>query len=102
MLQQIKVSDFLPVKSGIPQGTVLGPLMFLLYINDIDQNISSTIRLFGDDCIMYRIVDTNEEACNLQHDLDKIMDSVWCKTWQMQLNINKCTVLRCMQSSSPV
>ena len=69
-----KVSGFLPVKSGIPQGTVLGPLMFLLYISDIDQNISSTIRLFADDCIMYRIVDINEEACNLQHDLDKIMD----------------------------
>ena len=50
-----KVSDFLPVKSGIPQGTVLGPLMFILYINDIDQNISTTNRLFADDCIMYRI-----------------------------------------------
>ena len=90
------VSDFL----GIPQGTILGPLMFLLYIKDIDQNINSTIRLFADDCIMYRIVDTNEEAYNLQHDLDKIMD--WCKTWQMQLNTNKCVVLRCTQSSFPV
>ena len=49
---------------------------------------------------MYRIVDTNEEACNLQHDLDKIM--YWCKKWQMQLNINKCVVLRCTRSSSPV
>ena len=47
---------------------------------------------------MYRIVDTSDEACNLQHDLDKIMD--WCKTWQMQLNINKCAILRCTRSSS--
>ena len=95
-----KVSDFLPVKSGIPQGTILGPLMFLLYINNIDQNISSTIRLFADDCIMYRIVNTSEEACNLQHDLNKIMN--WCKTWQMQLNLNKCAILRCTRSSSPI
>ena len=79
-----KVSDFLPVKSGILQGTVLGPLMFLLYINDIDQNISSVIRLFADDCIMYRIVDTSDEACNLQHNLNKIVD--WSKTWKMQPN----------------
>ena len=41
----------LPVKSDVPQGTVLGPLMFLLYINDIDENISSMVRLFADDCI---------------------------------------------------
>ena len=73
-----KASDYLPVKSGIPQGTILGPLMFLLHINDIDQNISSTIRLFADDCIMYRTVTTREEASSLQYDLDKIYD--WCTT----------------------
>ena len=95
-----KASDYLPVKSGIPQGTVLGPLMFLLYINDIDQNISSTIRLFTDDCIMYRTVTTREEASSLQYDLDKIYD--WCTTWQMQLNIDKCAILRCTRSPSPV
>ena len=88
-----KVSDYLPVKSGIPQGTVLGPLMFLLYINDIDQNISSTIRLFADDCIMYRTVTTREEASILQCDLNKIYN--WCTMWQMQLNIDKCAILRC-------
>ena len=47
------VSSKLPVKSGVPQGTILGPLMFLMYINDIDENISSTVRLFADDCVMY-------------------------------------------------
>ena len=45
------VSSKLPIKSGVPKGTLLGPLMFLLYINDIDENISSTVRLFADDCV---------------------------------------------------
>ena len=44
-----ETSNFVPVKSGVPQGTVLGPLMFLLYINDIATNINSSIRLFADD-----------------------------------------------------
>ena len=48
-------SDFVRVMSSIPQGTVLGPLMFILYINDISENVSSHIRLFADDCIMYII-----------------------------------------------
>ena len=51
-------SSEVPVKSGIPQGTVLGPLMFLLYINDIDTNALSTIKLFADDCIVYRTTDS--------------------------------------------
>ena len=49
-----EASDFVRVMSGVPQGTVLGPLMFLLYINDISENLTSHIRLFADDCIMYR------------------------------------------------
>jgi len=58
-------SSTLPVKSGFPQGTVLGPLMILLYINDISKDISSTIRLFADDCIIYRVIDTEHDSCCL-------------------------------------
>jgi len=66
-------SNTLPVKSGVPQGTVLGPLMFLLYINDISKNISSTIRLFADDCIIYKVIDTEHDSRYLQGDLDVIL-----------------------------
>ena len=47
-----EASNFVTVKSGVPQGTVLGPLMFLLYINNISENLTCHIRLFADDCIM--------------------------------------------------
>ena len=94
------MSSKLPVKSGVPQGTVLGPLMFLLYINDIDENISSTVRLFADDCVMYRIIDSLEDSLCLQRDLSTILN--WTKKWQMQLNIDKCVVLRCTRSTSPI
>ena len=51
-----KTSDWLPVLSGIPQGTVLGPHLFILYINDITDAVHSTARLFADDCILYRTI----------------------------------------------
>ena len=93
-------STEVPVKSGVPQGTVLGPLMFLLYINDIDTNISSTIRLFADDCIIYKIINSMDDSRCLQRDLNVI--SQWTETWQMQLNIDKCAVIRCTRSHSPI
>ncbi len=58
------------VKSSVPQGTVLGPLMFLIFINYIEFNISSTIRLFADDALIYRYVNNKEDSNNLQKDLD--------------------------------
>jgi len=61
-------SDCINVISGVPQGTVLGPFMFLLYINDISKNILSSIRLFADDCVVSNYNNTTV----LQNDLDVI------------------------------
>jgi len=102
--QQVTLENYasskLPVKSGFPQRTVLGPLMFLLYINDIDENILSTIRLFADDCVIYRIIESVEDSLCLQSDLHTIYS--WANKWQMKLNIDKCVVLRCTRLLSPL
>ena len=63
-------SDWAPVVSDVPQGTVLGPLLFSLYTNDIPVGIDSQIRLFADDCICYREIKTVEDALKLQKDID--------------------------------
>ena len=81
-----------PVKSGVPQGTVLGPLLFLLYINDIEENIESSIRLFADDSALYRNINTPEDSKILQKDLFNFQK--WANNWQMVFNIEKCKVLR--------
>ena len=75
-------SDAMLVKSGVPQVTVLGPLMFLVYINDINENITSSIRLFADDCVIYKTVTSMQEAEQLQDYLRKIylmQKHLWCK-----------------------
>ena len=85
-------SDSGPVLSGVPQGTVLGPLLFLLYINNITQGISSKMRLFADDCLVYREISSDQDTIALQHDLNTLMD--WGKTWLMAFNIDKCHIMR--------
>ncbi len=95
-----EASDWVPVSSGVPQGTVLGPLMFLLYINDINDGVSSTVRLFADDCLVYRVIKTAGDALNLQADLDKIAE--WAQSWQMKFNVKKCNIIRCSRAKSPI
>ena len=60
------------VTSGVPQGTVLGPLLFLLYIHDLPDNIYTSMRLFADDCILYTPIRTQNDSSLLQYDLLKL------------------------------
>ena len=88
-----KTSRWVSVKSAIPQGTVLGPLMFLLYINDIGKNVLYMVNLFADDCILYKAISSVEDCNELQNDLNTIYYQ-WSQKWQINFNINKCVVLK--------
>ena len=84
-------SSWSDVISGVPQGTVLGPLLFLLYINVITSNIQYNIRLFADDCIMYHTIRSQDDSCKLQNDISSLLR--WAETWQMRFNFEKCHIL---------
>jgi len=79
------------VPSGVPQGSVLGPLLFLIFINDSGLNISSNIRFFADDCCIYRIIKSPVDKDILQNDLNTI--TAWCSKWGMDLNCKKCVLM---------
>ena len=74
-------SDWDPVVSGVTQATVLGPLLFSLYINDISADIESEIRLFADDCVCYREIKNEVDTLKLQRDTDRL--GSWAKKWGM-------------------
>ena len=81
-----------PVLSGVPQGTVLGPLMFLTYVNDITSDLTSQMKLFTDDALLFRPIKSEKDCKSLQKDLDTL--EIWSKRWKMTFNISKCHVLR--------
>ena len=94
-----ETSNSVPVLSGVPQGTVLGPLMFLHCINDITKDIDSPLRMFADDCLLYRIIESTEDTTKLQQDLNIL--SEWANTWQLNFNVTKCAVIRCTRITQP-
>lgn len=75
----------------MPQGTVLGPLLFLIYINDLPQSLTSCVRLFADDCVLYRKINNPDDHLHLQTDIDRVV--TWCHKWQMTLNTAKCKLV---------
>lgn len=75
------------VTSAVPQGSVLGPLLFLSFINNITANIECDIKLFTDDCFIYKEIVSYEDHLLLNRALDLV--SNWCKEWQMSINTTK-------------
>ena len=93
-------SPDVPVLSGVPQGTVLGPLLFLLYINDLGEHCTSTMRLFTDDTLIYSTIESCNDTAKLQSDLTALQE--WAQKWQMKFNPSKCHVLRISRKQNPV
>jgi hypothetical protein len=88
------------VSSGVPQGTALEPLLFLLFINDLPSVVSSTTRLFADDCLLYRMIRTTEDQTILQRDLDNLQQ--WENNRLMKFNPDKCEVLIATNKKSSI
>ena len=85
-------SDWAPVLSGVPQGIVLGPLLFSLYINDISTDIDSETSLFSDDCVCYREIKDTEDTLKLQKDIDQL--GCWARKWGMRFQPVKCYMMQ--------
>ncbi len=88
-----EASTWSKVLSGVPQGSVLGPILFLIFINDIDQQVgrNTTIKKFADDTKLGKLIESNQDNILFQTCLDKLVD--WADTWGMAFNISKCKVM---------
>ena len=95
-----KYSDKVDVTSGVPQGSVLGLVLFLIYINDITDNMQSIIRLFADDCTIYRPINNKNDQQILQSDLTNL--TKWEQKWRMAFKASKCNVMHLTRSKNPI
>jgi hypothetical protein len=84
-------SQWFDVSSGVPQGSVLGPLLFVIFINDMPQLTNHFCKLFADDSKLIGVIKNSQDKCILQQDIDILVD--WSRKWQMCFNISKCKVL---------
>ena len=88
-----------PVTSGVPQGSVLGPFMFLVFINDLPCYVKSRVRLFADDTVIYLTIKSESDCRQLQDDLHSL--EKWESDWCMEFNPSKCNVIRVTRRRTP-
>nr|XP_047122881.1 uncharacterized protein LOC124806201 [Hydra vulgaris] len=86
------VSEWVSVTSGVPQGSVLGPMLFLLFINDRPEVVLNTFKMYADDSKIIAIEDSIDKQAEIQTDLDNIVK--WCNNWGNEQNCKKCKVMR--------
>ena len=107
VIVRVTCSDWSNVTSGTPQGTILGPLLFLLYINDITKCVLSTTKLYADDTKIHReIIDPIRDPLLLQADFTPLTSlTEWARKWQlrfMQISVNLCASLIHEISPQPI
>jgi len=85
---------------GVPQGVVLAPLLFLLYINNLPSRIQSKVKLYADDVLLYSFINIESDCQILREDLDALVQ--WAHTWEMEFNYQKCEFLRVTNKHNPV
>ncbi len=83
----------------VPQGSVLGPLLFLIFINDMPDTVKQLVKLFADDTKLLCRVENETDYKLIQHDIDSLVE--WAEKWHMSFNMSKCKVLRISRKSSP-
>ena len=86
-----EVSSWNSVLSGVPQGSVLRPILFLVYINDLEEGVTGSILIFADNTKLFRKTKEIGDKQNLQDDIDKLVK--WSEKWQMLFNFGKCKCL---------
>jgi ribonucleases P/MRP protein subunit RPP40 len=88
-------SKWTRMKSGVPQGSVLGPLVFLIYINDIDNSVCNNLLKFADDTKVFSVVRNDKDISKLQNDLVNL--GKWSQDWLMLFNVDECKVMHIEQ-----
>ena len=89
-------SDWEAVVSGVPQGTIMGPIFFLLFVNNVPNTLKCNVMPFADDAKLYSTINKEQDCINLQADLDSLVN--WSKDWLINFNKKKCVVLRLKRS----
>ena len=92
-------SEWAAVTSGIPQGSVLGPILFVIYINDMPEMVASTVYLFADDTKIYRRIQNDQDRHKLQEDLNNLQD--WSDKWLLKFHPDKCKTMTISTTSKP-